>query len=102
MKAGEIFERVAGIAVRRPWLTLAVVFVLGVAGAAGALQLETSAGTETLVDEDSSEFRATDRFREDFGDDAAVVLVRQDVRQTILTEELQSLLGLESCLAGGT
>ena len=29
MKAGEVFERVAALALRRPWLTLAVTFVLG-------------------------------------------------------------------------
>lgn len=102
MKAGEIFERAAGVAVRRPWLALVVVLALGAGGALGALQLETNAGTETLVDEDSAEFQATERFREDFGDDAAVVLVRQDVRETILTGDLQALFELETCLAGGT
>ena len=102
MKAGEIFERVAAVALRRPWLTLAVTFVLAVSGAFGALQLETNAGTETLVDEDSEEFKATERFREGFGDDPVVVLARQDVRQTVLTGDLQALFELETCLAGGT
>ena len=102
MKAGEIFERVAAVALRRPWLTLAITFVLAVGGAFGALQLETNAGTETLVDEDSEEFRATERFREGFGDDPVVVLARQDVRQTVLTGDLQALFELETCLAGGT
>ncbi len=102
MKAGEIFERVAAVALRRPWLTLAITFVLAVGGAFGALQLETNAGTETLVDEDSEEFKATERFREGFGDDPVVVLARQDVRQTVLTGDLQALFELETCLAGGT
>ena len=102
MKAGEIFERVAAVALRRPWLTLAITFALAVGGAFGALQLETNAGTETLVDEDSEEFRATERFREGFGDDPVVVLARQDVRQTVLTGDLQALFELETCLAGGT
>lgn len=102
MRAAETFERVAGLAVRRPWVTLVVVVVLGLAGGVGALQLETNAGTETLVDEDSAEFQATERFRQEFGDDAAVVLVRQDVRTTILTQDLQALFELETCLAGGT
>ncbi len=96
------FERVAGVAVRWPRRTLLVVLVLAAAGAVGALRLETDAGTETLVDEESAEFQATERFRESFGDEAAVVLVREDLRQLTLTQDLQALLELETCLAGGT
>ena len=76
--------------------------MLAVAGAVGAFRLETDAGTETLVDEDSAEFQATERFRENFGDEAAVVLVREDLRQLTLTQDLQALFELETCLAGGT
>ena len=102
MKAGEVFERIASVAVRRPRTVLLVVLVLALGGAAGALSLETSAGTDTLVDEDSREFQATESFREDFGDDAAVVLVREDLRQLVLTKDLQALFELETCLAGGS
>ena len=100
--ASSLFERVAGVAVRWPRATLAIVLVLAVAGAVGAFRLETDAGTETLVDEDSAEFQATERFRENFGDEAAVVLVREDLRQLTLTQDLQGLFELETCLAGGT
>jgi hydrophobe/amphiphile efflux-3 (HAE3) family protein len=96
------FERVAGFAVRRPRATLATVAVLAVAGTIGAFSLETDAGTETLVDEDTPEFQATERFRESFGDDAAVILVRGDLRQLVLTKDLEALFELETCLAGGT
>ena len=96
------FERVAGVAVRWPRMTLLVVALLAIAGAVGAFTLPTNAGTETLVDEDSPEFRATERFRESFGDEAAVILVRQDLRQLTLTANLQALFELETCLAGGT
>jgi hydrophobe/amphiphile efflux-3 (HAE3) family protein len=99
---GSRFERVAAVAVRRPVATLAIVLLLSLLGVAGALQLDTNAGTETLVDEDSREFKATERFREDFGDDAAVILVRGNLRQLVLTKDLQSLFELETCLAGGT
>jgi hydrophobe/amphiphile efflux-3 (HAE3) family protein len=98
----EWFERVAGFAVRRPRATLATVAVLAVAGTVGAFTLKTDAGTETLVDEDTPEFQATERFRESFGDDAAVVLVRGDLRQLVLTKDLEALFELETCLAGGT
>jgi uncharacterized protein len=97
-----VFERVAGFAVRLPWLVLAVVLALAVAGAVAAFGLKTNAGTETLVDEGSTEFQATERFREKFGDDAAVVLVREDLMKLVLTKDLEALLELETCLAGGT
>lgn len=102
MNAGRFFERVAGFAVRLPWLVLAVVLALAIAGAVAAFGLKTNAGTDTLVDEDSTEFQATERFREKFGDDAAVVLVREDLRKLVLTEDLEQLFELETCLAGGT
>ena len=92
----------AGFAVRSPWLVLAVVLALAIAGAVAAFGLKIDAGTDTLVDEDSTEFQATERFREKFGDDAAVVLVRQDLRKLVLTEDLEQLFELETCLAGGT
>jgi hydrophobe/amphiphile efflux-3 (HAE3) family protein len=102
VNAGRFFERVAGFAVRLPWLVLAVVLALAVAGAVAAFGLKTDAGTDTLVDEDSAEFQATERFREKFGDDAAVVLVREDLRKLVLSEDLEALFELETCLAGGT
>ena len=101
-RAERWFERVAGLAVRRPLPTLLVILALAGGGLAAALSLETNAGTETLVDEDSREFRATERFGEDFGADSAVVLVREDLRKLVLTEDLGKLLELEACLAGGT
>ena len=96
------FERVAGVAVRWPRGILAAVLLLSVVGAVGAFRLQTDAGTETLVDRDSAEFQATERFRESFGDEAAVVLVREDLRRLTLTGDLQALFELETCLAGGT
>jgi hydrophobe/amphiphile efflux-3 (HAE3) family protein len=100
--AGRFFERVAGVAVRRPWAVLFVVVGLAAAGAVAGLGLKTNAGTDTLVDEDSREFQATERFREEFGDDSAVILVREDLRKLVLTQDLQPLFELETCLAGGT
>jgi uncharacterized protein len=102
VNAGRFFERVAGVAVRRPWAVLFLVVALAVAGAVAGLGLKTDAGTDTLVDEDSREFQATERFREKFGDDSAVILVREDLRKLVLTQDLQALFELETCLAGGT
>ncbi len=102
MGAGRFFESVAGAAVRRPWLTIGAVAMLGAVGTVGAFSLGTSAGTETLVDADSREAGATERFREEFGDDPTVVLVRQDLRELLLTGDIEPLFELETCLAGGT
>ncbi len=90
------------MAVRWPWLLIGVVLVLTGAGIFAATKLDTDAGTNTLVDEGSSEFRATERFHEDFGDEPVIVLVEEDLRKLVLTEDLQSLFELETCLAGGT
>ena len=50
----------AGFAVPRPKVVLIVVAVAGAGGLGGALTLETSAGTHTVVDEDSREFQVTE------------------------------------------
>ncbi|MGH2956218.1 MAG: efflux RND transporter permease subunit [Solirubrobacterales bacterium] len=102
MRAGRAFERVAAAAVRWPWLLIAVIVVLTGAGIFAATRLETSAGTDTLVARGSEEFQATERFHEDFGDEPVIVLVRQDLRRLVLSQDLQSLFELETCLAGGT
>jgi uncharacterized protein len=68
--------------------------------AAGALRLGTDASTDTLVDRDSESFAATERFKQQFGDDPVVILVRGDLRQLLMTDNLGRLLNLEGCLSG--
>lgn len=85
---------------RRPLLVLVVVGALALAGAALALRLEPSAATSTLVDRSSDTYQATERFKQDFGDEAVLVLVDGDLSKTVLTEDLGRLLGLEGCLSG--
>jgi hydrophobe/amphiphile efflux-3 (HAE3) family protein len=93
---------VAAAAVRWPWLLIVAIVALTGAGIFAATKLETSAGTDTLVDRSSQEFQATERFHEDFGDEPVIVLVREDLRRLVLSEDLESLFELETCLAGGT
>jgi uncharacterized protein len=99
---GSGFGRVAAAAVRWPWLLIGLIVVLTGAGTFAATQLDTNAGTDTLVDEGSGEFKATERFHEDFGDEPVIVLVEEDLQKLVLTKDLQSLFELETCLAGGT
>ncbi|MDQ3759150.1 MAG: hypothetical protein M3331_04315, partial [Actinomycetota bacterium] len=84
----------------RARLVIVIVGLLALVGAAFALRLEPSAGTETLVDADSETFKETERFKREFGDDAVIVLVKGDLQRTILTDDLGRLLRLEGCLSG--
>ena len=81
------------------WL---VVLVLAAAGACGGSGSRPTPGPRRWWTRSRAEFQATERFRESFGDEAAVVLVREDLRQLTLTQDLQALFELETCLAGGT
>jgi hydrophobe/amphiphile efflux-3 (HAE3) family protein len=95
-----VLRRLVGAVTRRPLLVLAVTAVLALGGAVLALRLEPSAATETLVDQGSSTFRDTERFKHDFGDEAILVLVRGDLSRTVLTSDLGRLIRLEGCLSG--
>ena len=94
------FARIVGVVTRRPLIVLTITALLAVGGAALALRLEPSAATETLVDRGSDSFQATERFKQDFGDEAVLVLVRGKLSNTVLTDDLGRLLSLEGCLGG--
>jgi hypothetical protein len=97
-----LFERVATVAVRAPWLLIAPIVLLTGAGIFAATRLDTNAGTDTLVSKSSSEYKATQDFHEDFGDEPVIVLVKEDLRKLVLTKDLEPLFELEECFAGGT
>ena len=98
--SGNAFGRIVRVVARRPLPALAVTLVLALAGAALALRLEPSAATDTLVSSSSDSYRATERFKQDFGGDAVLVLVRGELTKTVLTNDLLRVLGLEGCLGG--
>ena len=79
---------------------LGLTAALALGGAALALRLEPSAATETLVDRGSQSFKDTERFKQDFGGEAILVLVRGELTRTVLTADLNRLLRLEGCLGG--
>jgi uncharacterized protein len=97
---GDAFARIVGAVTRRPLVVLAVTALLALGGAVLALRLEPSAATETLVDRGSDSFQATERFKRDFGDEAVLVLVRGRLANTVLSDDLGRVLGLEGCLGG--
>jgi predicted RND superfamily exporter protein len=87
-------------ATRRPWLTVALAVVLGLGGVAFALRLRPSAGTDTLVSSSSSEYKETQRYYKNFGEEPIVVLVKGSLQQLVLSSDIDRLVGLEGCLSG--
>ena len=100
MKVESWLGTVAGWAARRARVVLAVALVLAVAAAIGATRIPTDAGVGTLVDSDTSTYRATEQVRKVFGEEPVVVLARGDLQRLILTNNIFRLLRLEGCLAG--
>jgi uncharacterized protein len=95
-----MLERIVQAAGRRPGRVLLAVALAAGISAALALRLEPSTATDTLVGKGSDSSRATEVYRQRFGDHAIVVLVRGDLQRLVLTDNLGRLLGLEGCLSG--
>jgi uncharacterized protein len=93
-------ERVARFVARRPVPVLAAVAALALGGGVLALSLEPSAGTDTLVSRGSDTYKATADYHRRFGDDAVLVLVREDLAHLVLTADIERVLGLEGCISG--
>ncbi|GAC1441969.1 MAG: hypothetical protein NVSMB51_22200 [Solirubrobacteraceae bacterium] len=87
-------------AARRPRACLAATLALAALLAAFALGLRPTSATDTLVPRSSAAFRATERYHHQFGDDAVVVLVREQLSTLLLTRDIGPLIGLEGCLSG--
>ena len=97
---GDRFGGIVRLAARRPLAVLGVVGLLALVGAGLALRLEPSADPDTLVNRSSATFEETERFKDTFGDEAVVVLVKGNLQRTVLTSDLGRLLRLEGCLSG--
>ena len=100
MNASQILSALAGGAARRPRLVIAMAIVLALAGAALALRLRPTAATSTFVSSSSSQYEATQRFYRNFGEEPIEVLVKGDLQQLVLSEDIDRLVGLEGCLSG--
>src|SRR5437762_2108585 len=72
------------------------------AGIFAATPLHTRTGTDILVSKGSSEYKATQDFHQEFGDEPVIVLAKEDLRKLVLTKDLEPLFELEECFAGGT
>jgi hydrophobe/amphiphile efflux-3 (HAE3) family protein len=96
----ERFERLAGVAARRPAVTIGVVLALAIGGGVAALGLKPSTGIDTFVSRSSSSYQATLDDQRHFGSDAVVVLIREPLTDLVLSRDLGTLSFLEACLAG--
>ncbi|HEV2814132.1 MAG TPA: MMPL family transporter, partial [Solirubrobacteraceae bacterium] len=84
----------------RPAPVVLAVVVLTLAGGLLALRLEPSTGADTLVGSGSDSYEATQRYYDDFGGDAVIVLVREPLTKLVLTDDLGRLLKFEGCIGG--
>ena len=100
MSATRLFSAIAGGAARRPLLTLGLVGALAIAGAALAFGLSPSAATSTFVSSSSPQYKATQRFYRNFGEEPVAVLVKGNLQQLLLSSDIDRLVGLEGCLSG--
>jgi uncharacterized protein len=96
------FARLAAWAVERPTQVVVAAVLLTLIGAIASLRLAPDASIDSLVDRGSSAYAATQQFHRQFGDDPAVVLVKDDLGRLLLTPQRDRLLALEGCLAGKT
>jgi hydrophobe/amphiphile efflux-3 (HAE3) family protein len=94
------FGRVAAWAAKHARPVVAVTLVVAIVAAVGATQISTDAGVGTLVNSDSAAYKATQGVRQDFGEEPVVVLVKGELPQLILTQNIFKLLRLEGCLSG--
>jgi uncharacterized protein len=100
VNASRLFSALAGGAARRPRLVIAVAVVFALAGAGLALRLRPTAATSTFVSSSSAQYRATQRFYRGFGEEPIAVLVKGDLQELVLSEDIDRLVGLEGCLSG--
>lgn len=98
--AGRWFGRAAAWAAGHARVVLAISLVVAVGAGVGATQIPVDAGVGKLVDSDHASYQATQRVRQAFGEEPVVVLVKGELPNLILTDNIFRLLRLEGCLSG--
>jgi hydrophobe/amphiphile efflux-3 (HAE3) family protein len=97
---GSRLSALVAAATRRAPLVLGAAAVLVVVGAAFAIRLTPSAATDTLVGRGTSEYEATQRYHQKFGDDAVIILEKGPLPKLVLTSDILRSIYLEGCLSG--
>jgi uncharacterized protein len=100
VRTRNLLARIAGRAVERPTPVIVAAVLLALIGAIAALRLEADRSPDSLVDKGSTTYAQTQDFYDQFGDEPVEILVKGDLQQLLLTDNLAKLLALESCLSG--
>jgi hydrophobe/amphiphile efflux-3 (HAE3) family protein len=100
LSAATWFGRTAAWATKYARPLLVVTVLLAIAAAVGASRLPTDAGVDTLADSGSSTYETTQQVRDRFGEEPIVVLVKGELQELLLSDDLFRLLRLEGCLSG--
>jgi hypothetical protein len=95
-----LLSALAGAAAGRARLVLTLAVALGLGAGALALGLRPSATADTFVGRSSPDYKATQRFYANFGEEPVEVLVKGDLQQLVLSSDIVRLAGLEGCLSG--
>src|SRR5258707_1161776 len=82
------------------WLRMAPVVLVRGGGIFAATQLDTSAGTDPLVNKGSSESKATQGFHQDFGDEPVIVLAKEDLCMLVIPKAPKPPFDPAECSAG--
>jgi hydrophobe/amphiphile efflux-3 (HAE3) family protein len=93
------FGAIAAWSVRHARAVLAVAGMVAIAAAVAATQVDTDAGLSTLVGKGDPTYEATQRVREEFGEEPVVVLVKGSLPKLLLGKDIYKLLRLEGCLS---
>lgn len=94
------FGAIAAWSVRHARPVLVVAALVAIAAAVAATQVDTDAGLSTLVGKGDPTYEATQRVRDEFGEEPVVVLVKGSLPKLLLGKDLIKLLRLEGCLSG--
>jgi hydrophobe/amphiphile efflux-3 (HAE3) family protein len=107
MRARETIRRTVELACQRPRLALGLALVLALVCAGISLGLSPSTGISTFVGSGSADYRATLTDQRQFGGDAIVVLVRENLQDLVESTpngggrwDIGTLSELEGCLGG--
>ncbi|MGH2906937.1 MAG: hypothetical protein ACRDKI_09255, partial [Solirubrobacterales bacterium] len=93
-------ERVAALVLKKPPVVIALVGLIALAGALGALRLSPDTGVESITGSSSDTYKATQEWSKQFGGDPIVVLVQGPLPRMMLGSDLGVMAGLEGCLSG--
>ncbi len=96
-----VFARIGAWCVERPAPVIALAVLLAILGAVGAVHPEAERRGRHHRRQGLRHVQGDRRrSRTKFGDDPVFILIKGDLEQLVLTEDLQRILFLESCLAG--